>query len=62
MKMDRELKPDSVVPALHIDDLDGDAKRRRQRRLVRATEAFRKRAEASERRWLAGLGGVKSKR
>ncbi len=28
---------------------------KRKRRLVRATEAFKKRAEASERRWLGGL-------
>ena len=57
--MDTVLKRENVVPALHIDDLAGAAKRRRQRRLVRATEAFRKRSEASESRWLAGLGGVK---
>jgi hypothetical protein len=60
--MDRERKPDNVDPAPHIDDLDADAKRRRQRRLVRATEAFKKRAEASERRWLARLRGMKPKR
>lgn len=40
------------------DDQARDAKDRnlrRTRRLSRAAEAFRKRAEATERRWLTGL-------
>ena len=40
------------------DDQARDAKARnarRTRRLSRAAEAFRKRAEATERRWLTGL-------
>ncbi len=56
--MDVELKPDDVAPTLETDDQVA----KRKRRFARVTESFKKRAEASERRWLAGLGGVKPKR
>ena len=49
--MGTEQHPDGAVAALDTHDLDA----KRKRRLARATEAFKKRAEASERRWLAGL-------
>jgi hypothetical protein len=49
--MDREKRP--VEAALDGDTLAA----KRKRRFTRATEAFQKRAEGSERRWLAGLGG-----
>ena len=51
--MGTEQEPDKVVPALNSDDQDA----KRKRRFVRATEAFQRRAEASERRWLDGLRG-----
>ena len=56
--MDTEQQPDEGVLVLDTDDRDA----KRKRRFARATEAFQKRAEGSERRWLAGLGGGKPKR
>ena len=58
VRMGIEQKPDADVPTKDSDVRDA----RRKRRLARATEAFQKRAAASERRWLAGLGGGKPKR
>jgi hypothetical protein len=49
--MDTEQKSDTS--ALATDDRDA----KRKRRFARVTEAFEKRAAASERSWLAGLGG-----
>ena len=53
--MGTEQKPDEVVLALNREYQDA----KRKRRFVRATEAFQKRAEASERRWLDRLSGGK---
>jgi len=56
--MDTEQQSDEGVLALDADDRDA----KRKRRFVRAAEAFQKRAEGSERRWLADLGAAKPKR
>ena len=50
-----EQEPDKVVSALNSDDQDA----KRKRRFVRATEAYQRRAAASERLWLDGLRGGK---
>jgi hypothetical protein len=49
MGTERELG--KGVPAPNADDQEA----KRKRRLLRAAEAFKKRAEATERRWLGGL-------
>jgi len=56
--MDKEPKPDEAVLALDTDDRDA----KRQRLHARATEAFKRHAKESERRWLGVLGDGKPKR
>ncbi len=56
--MDTVKKPEHVVLGLDTDDRDA----KRERRFARATEAFQKRAEESERCWLAALGGGQPRR
>lgn len=49
MGTERELGKGVAAPSAEAQEA------KRKRRLLRAAEAFKKRAEASERRWLDGL-------
>ena len=51
--MNTERQPDKGVSVKDANERDA----KRKRRFARATEAFQKRAEASERSWLAGVRG-----